>query len=233
MRIKLFVASAVVSVIALASVAGAAVDDTVGVDVYVKKPGDAGKVTMRVRNFETRPNIVAQRINQVIIKSKTAKWDKRGADICSAVLTNNGDPLGCPKKSKVGSGKFKADLGVPGTPKDGACLDEGDGTIEVFNFKPGPGEKVAMLVEARTIRPLQNVFVQLHVGVAANGTIVATVPDRDQLPDGLKAILKPGCHVSLTSFDITIQSPKGKKKPFFTLKKGVLNMDFQLVRAEV
>ncbi|MGH2906617.1 MAG: hypothetical protein ACRDKI_07585 [Solirubrobacterales bacterium] len=235
MRIKLIAVATAIAALAIGvSASNATLNSETSAKVSIKKAGAPATVKLVIDNTDNA--VVPQRVSAVSITSKAAKWNSKAVPQCKSKVPTNADndnnagPItpACPKGSKVGSGKFKVNTGTVGQPIP-SDLGTIDGTLNIYNYKPGGGQQAALLLEIMSDTPVPNAHQYSLAGVSKSGTIFATVPNTADLPPSVSALLLPRT-TSLAHLETTIKSPKpkGKTKPFFTLK-NLKNIDFSVV----
>jgi hypothetical protein len=206
----------------------------VSAKVSIKKAGAPATVKLLIDNTDNA--VVPQRISAIQIASKTAKFNSKAVPQCKSEIptnakgNNNAAEItpACPKKSKVGTGKFTVNTGTPGQPIP-ADLGTISGDINVYNYKPGGGQQAALLLEIMSDTPVPNAHQYQLATVSKSGVISATVPNTQDLPPAVKNILSPPNaprSTALAKLETTIKSPSGKK-PFLTLR-NLKNIDFSV-----
>lgn len=225
MRIKLIALATVVAALAVGVVTSqAALQQEVKVNVSLSKAGAPATVKLSLVNDD--PGKVPERIKTLVVTSKTVKWNSKAAPYCGVKIPTNADgdnnaaKLSCPSKSKVGSGKFLVNTGIPGQAPP-AELYVIDGNITVFNYKPRSGDTAAFLIEIQSDIPVPNAHQYQYVGISRSGVMTAEIPNTADLPPQVRDILLnlPGRQISLNTISLTLKAPKVKKgkKPLFTI----------------
>jgi hypothetical protein len=239
MRIKLIALATVVAALAVGVVTSqAALQQKVSVNVNIPKPGAAGTVKVSLKNDD--PGKVPERIKTIVVTSKSVKWNSKAVPYCNVKIPTNADgdnnaaKLTCPSKSKVGSGKFLVNTGIPGQAPP-AELYVIDGNVTVYNYKPRPGNVAGFLVEIQSDVPVPNAHQYQYVGITRAGVMTAEIPNTADLPPQVRDILLnlPGRQISLNSLDLTLKAPKVKKgkKPLFTITNfKKLDVSGELIR---
>lgn len=241
MRIKIISAVAVIAALAIgATASNATFRSEVAVKVKLAKAGAPAKLTMVIDNTDSAN--VPDRISSVVVTSKVAKFNSKAVPQCSTPVPSNaaGNNTGaalnpaCPKGSKIGSGKFTANTGIEGQPIPFNDLGVINGAINVYNYKPGPGEQAALLFELMSDTPVPDTHQYMRAGVTKGGVVVANIPNVADLPPKVADLLRnPDMSfrtASMAHSEYTLTAPRPKKgqKPFFTLK-NTKNMDFSVV----
>lgn len=245
MRFKMIIALAVIAAVAVGVTASnAALRSETSLKIKLAKAKAPASVVMKVdnSNFNTPGNpygggIVPERINEVVITSKSAKWSGKGAVQCkipipSAAAGNNTGAIanpGCPAKSKVGTGDFIATAGTPGQPYDTGDAGVITGTLTIYNYKPSGGAQAALLLEAKSKNPVPNVY-QYILATVKGGVLKASIPNMADLPVSLSNLFKVGDTyktLSMATMNTKINSPKSKT-PLLTLN-NFKSMDFSVV----
>jgi hypothetical protein len=238
MRIKLIVIATAIAALAIGvGSSSATLNSTTSANVNVPKPGGPGSVKLVIDNTDNA--LVPQRISEIQISSKAAKWNAKAVAQCKSTIptnlagTNNAGEISppCPSGSKVGTGKFTVNTGTPGQPIP-ADLGTISGDINIYNYKPAAGSTASLLIEILSDIPVPNAHQYQLATISKSGTIDTKVPTMDELPPSVKNILSPPSAprtVALSHFETTIKS-KGKK-PFFTLKQNKkLDFNVTLIR---
>jgi hypothetical protein len=251
MRIKLIAIATVVAALAIGvGMSNAALQNSVSVNVKFKKPGAGGTVSIALTNEDTK-QIVPQRISQMIVTSKSVKWNKKALPYCNITIPTNAagnntsaflapkpgksNPASitkaCPLKSLVGTGTFTAKVGTPGAAYDcgsAACIS---GYVYLYNYKPQAGDQAAFVAWINSDIPVQNANQYMYVGVNKKGTITSNLPDRGDIPPTIADNLPAGS-IAMTSLNLKLTAPNAKK-PIFTIKSFKnLDVSGSLVRVD-
>lgn len=244
MRIKIVSLVAVVAALAVGVAASNASFRTEAtVTVKLAKAGAPAKVSIVIDNTDSAN--VPQRISSIVMTSKVAKFNSKAVAQCTTAVptnaagTNTGAALNpaCPSGSKVGTGTFTANTGVPGQPIPFNDLGVITGTINVYNYKPAAGQQASLLLELMTNTPVPDTHQYMLAGVSSAGVVTSNVPNVADFPPNVANLLRvnPPTDMSyrtgaMAQTTINITSPKAKsgKKPFLTLK-NTKNMDFSIV----
>jgi hypothetical protein len=244
MRIKIVSLVAVVAALAIGvSASNATFRTETSASIKLAKAGAPATAKIVIDNSDT--DFVPAHVKSVVITSKVAKFNSKAVTQCKTKVPNNadGDNTGaalnpaCPSASKIGKGSFRANTGVPGQPIPFNDLGVIDGTINIYNYKPGSGQQAALLLEIMSDTPVPDTHQYMLAGISKRGVITANVPNTTDLPPNVSNLLRvnPPSNMSyrttsLAHVETTITSPRPKKgkAPFFTLK-NTRNIDFSVV----
>jgi hypothetical protein len=262
MRTKLILIATVVAALAIGVTASnAALQNTVAVNLKFKKAGGPGTLKLSLTNVE-EGGLVPQRVKEMIISSKSGAYNSKALPLCKIVPSqtpggkdeiptnaagNNESQFlapqpggknsatvlkNCPLKSIVGKGTFEAVVGTPGQPYDPSQAGLITGNVYLFNYKPRSGDTLAFVAWIQSDNPVQNANQYQYVGVSKKGVIRTVLPNRQDIPPNIAAVLPPGV-ISMTKLNLTLTSPKPPKgkKPIFSVK-SFTNLDIagQLIR---
>lgn len=240
MRFKLITVLAALAALAVGVTASnAGLHSSTTVKIKIAKAKAPASVVMNIDNTHTNAagvGIVPERINQVVITSKAAKWYSKGAVQCKVVIpsaaagNNDGSDIGknCPSKSKIGSGTFIANAGTPGTVYDPGDAGRITGVMKVYNYKAPAGAQAALLLDAESKTPVPGVH-QYILAVVKGGKLTASVPNMADLPTNLSNLFKNPDGVtyktlSMATMNTSLKSPSAKR-PLLTLN-NFKSMDF-------
>lgn len=239
MRFKLITVLAAIAALAVGvATSNAGLRSETSLKIKLAKAKAPASVVMNIDNTNTA-GLVPERINQVVISSKTAKWSGKGAAQCAITIpstaagNNDGSDVGknCPAKSKVGKGTFIANAGTVGVAYDPGDAGKITGTITIYNYKPAGGSQAALLIDAVSKTPVEGVH-QYMLAQIRGGVLTANIPNMADLPVNLSNLFKNPDLVtyktlSMATMNTTITSPKSKH-PLLTLN-NFKNMDFSVV----
>ncbi len=262
MRTKLILIATVVAALAIGVTASnAALQNSVSVNLKFKKAGGPGTLKLSLTNVEDG-GLVPQRVKEMIISTKSGQYNSKALPYCKIVPSqtvggkdeiptnaagnNTSDFLApqpggknsatvlknCPLKSIVGKGTFEAVVGTPGQPYDKSQAGLITGNVYLFNYKPRSGDTLAFASWIQSDNPVQNANQYLYVGVSKKGVIRTVLPNRQDIPPNIGAVLPPGI-ISMTKLNLTLTSPKPAKgkKPIFSVKSfSNLDVAGQLIR---
>lgn len=231
MRIKILVIGAALAAIVGAGSASAALQNQLTVDILHKAQGKPATVKVFAKNEDSAGKI-PERISQVVLKSKTAKWNGRAVSKCTSPLPDINQPSApidppCKSKTLVGSGSAVVLAGLAGEPvppQGGANYVEAK--LKIYNYKPQPGAKVTLLIEAISDQPIPDATIYTVANIDSKGTLSANIPSPATIPTNL-AQFYPGKNFSVIRFQATMNS---KRTKLFMLKKGNLNADLIVTR---
>jgi hypothetical protein len=238
MRIKLIVIATAIAALAIGvGTSSATLNSSTSATLNVSKPGGPGTVKLVIDNTDNQ--VVPQRISEIQISSKFAKWNAKAVPQCKSEVPTNANGKNnagqispaCPSGSKVGTGKFTVNTGTPGQPIP-SDLGTISGDVNIYNYTPQSGTQATLLIEILSDIPVPNAHQYQLAKISKSGTIDTFVPLMEDLPPAVKNILSPPSAprtVSLSHFETTIKS-KGKK-PFFTIKQNKkLDFNVTLIR---
>lgn len=262
MRTKLILIATVVAALAIGVTASnAALQNSVSVNLKFKKAGGPGTLKLSLTNTEDGA-LVPERIKEMIISSKSGQYNTKALPYCKIVPTqvpngkdeiptnaaqnNTSDFLApqpggknsatvlknCPLKSLVGKGTFEAVVGTPGQPYDPGQAGLITGNVYMYNYKPRSGDTLAFVAWIQSDNPVQNANQYQYVGVSKKGVIRTVLPNRQDIPPNIAAVLPPGI-IAMTKLNLTLTSPKPPKgkKPIFSVKSfSNLDVSGQLIR---
>lgn len=231
MRIKILVIGAALAAVVGGGSATAALQNQLTVDVLQKAQGKPATVKVFAVN-EDSANKIPERISKVVLKSKSAKWNGKAVPKCTSPLPDKNLPAGpiqpaCSSKALVGSGSAIVLAGVAGEtvpPQGGANYVTSK--LKIYNYKPQPGAKVSMLIEATSDQPIPDAKLYVVANVDSKGTLTANIPNVGDIPTNL-AQFYPGKNLNIIRFQATLNS---KRTKYFMLKKGNLNADLTVTR---
>ncbi|MBI4898810.1 MAG: hypothetical protein HY827_10655 [Actinobacteria bacterium] len=244
MRTKVISVVAAVAVMAIGvTVSNASFRSEASMQVKLAKPGAPAKVHIVIDNSDSVN--VPVHISSVVTTSKVAKFNGKAIPQCTTKIPTNADGdntaaalnPACPSGSKVGTGTFVANTGVPGQPIPFNDVGVINGTLNLYNYKTQGGEQAAMLLEIMSDTPVPDAHQYARMGVSNSGVITSVLPNTADLPEKVSNLLRvnPPTDMSyrttsMAHVDLTIKSPTPKKgkKPFFTLK-NTKNLDFSIV----
>lgn len=188
----------------------------------VKKAGREVRATVYYTNTNSNAGIAPERVNQILVSSRTLKWNSRarGVPRCGAAIPNDGRAPRCSSRSKVGSGSI---TGIFGQPLQSATLlgvlSPVNATVTLYNYKPASGNQARLLAVVRTRTPLAGVSINVLVPVSRGGTLTINVPDVAQMPPAIPAALPPGSRFILTSMTASVTAKKQRRgKPYVYLR---------------
>lgn len=188
----------------------------------VKKAGREVRATVYYTNTNSNAGFAPERVNQILVSSRTLKWNSRarGVPRCAASIPNDGSAPRCSSRSKVGSGSI---TGIFGQPKQSAMLlgvlSPVSGSVTLYNYRPAGGNQARLLAVVRTRSPLAGVSINVLVPVSRGGTLTINVPDVAQMPPAIGAALPPGSRFMLTSLTATVTAKKQRRgKPYIHLR---------------
>ncbi len=219
------VVAAAIGTAAMAMPAHAALNDRAYLNVTgsgAKKAGKAVNVGLGMAVSDSNPAIVPARVSEVIVRSRTLKFNARarGLRTCSATLPTNGAAARCPSRSKVGSGKFTAVFGFPGQPI--ATIDPAkalsSGRIAIYNYRRSSGQQARLLAVITAGKPV-NYTVNLLVPVTRSGVATIVMPDMKDLAPLVRELYPAGTRLVATSFDVKLRAKRQRRgKPFMYLR---------------
>ncbi len=93
MRIKILVIGAALAAIVGGGSASAALQNQLNVDILQKGQGYPAAVKLFASNYDSA-GVIPQRISQVVLKSKSAKWNGRAVPKCSSPVPDKNLPAG-------------------------------------------------------------------------------------------------------------------------------------------
>lgn len=188
----------------------------------VKKAGREVRATLYYTNTNSNAGFAPERVNQILVSSRTLKWNSRarGVPRCGARIPNDGSAPRCSRRSKVGSGNV---TGIFGQPLQSATLlgvlSPVSGSVTLYNYKPARGNQARLLAVIRTRTPLAGVSINVLVPVSRSGTLTINVPDVAQMPPAIGAALPPGSRFILTSLTASVSAKKQRRgKPYVYLR---------------
>lgn len=188
----------------------------------VKKAGREVRATMYYTNTNSNAGIAPERVNQILVSSRTLKWNSRarGVPRCGASIPNDGNAPRCSSRSKVGSGTI---TGIFGQPLQSATLlgplAPVTGSVTIYNYRPASGNQARLLAVVRTRTPLAGVSINVLVPVSRSGTLTINVPDVPQMPAAIGAALPVGSRFILTSLTATVTAKRQRRgKPYVYLR---------------
>jgi len=235
MRIKLIALATAVAALAIgyATSSQATLTTSTSATVKLAKAGAPAQAHIVIDNTDNE--VVPERVASVSIASKTAKFNAKAVKQCTSPVPTNAAGNNnaaeivppCPSASKVGKGTATVTTGTVGQPIP-SDLGTIVANVNIYNYKPSPGDQATLLLEIISNIPVQNGHVYEVAHVSKSGTISSNVPLVADLPPTIGSFFT-GRTVTLSHLDTTIKSPKPKKgqKPFFTLK-NLKNLDFNI-----
>lgn len=195
----------------------------------VKKAGREVRATLYYTNTNSNVGFAPERVNQILVSSRTMKWNSRarGVPRCGARIPNDGSAPRCSRRSKVGSGRI---TGIFGQPKQSAILlgvlSPVSGTVTLYNYKPARGNQARLLAVVKTRTPLAGVSINVLVPVSRAGTLTIDVPDVAQMPPAIIAALPPGTRFMLTSLTATVTAKKQRRGKPYVYLRTLKNLNF-------
>jgi hypothetical protein len=231
MRIKILAIGAVMAAVIGGGTASAALQNQLNVDILQKAQGKPATVKVYAQNYDSAGK-VPERISQVVLKSKSAKWNGKAVTKCTSPIPDKNLPAGpitpaCPSKSLIGTGTAVALAGNAGEavpPQGGANYITSK--LKFYNYKPQSGAKVSILIEAVSDQPIPDATIYMTANVDSKGTLTAKIPNVSDIPTNL-AQFYPNKNINIIEFKSTL-NPKRTK--LFMLKKGNLNAELTVTR---
>jgi hypothetical protein len=225
-----------IAVVALAVGAGASnatLSSSTSASVKISRAGRPASITLRLTNVDDA--VVPEPITAITLSSKYAKWNSKAVSQCRDNFPDErfgtygyfDEPPFCPAASKIGTGTFSLNTGVPGQ-QIPAVLGYLDGDVNIYNHSHSSAEQAELVFELMSDVPVPNAHTYVTATVNKRGELVIPVLVIAQLPVSVRNILSPpGAPrlASLTGLNFTIKSPKrnDRRAPFLTfpnLKKA-------------
>lgn len=238
MRIKILIIGAALAAVVGGGSATAALQNQLNVDILHKGQGYPATVKVYAQNYDSA-GIIPERVRQVVLKSKSAKWNGKAVPKCTSVIPSKDVPAGpispaCSSKSLVGTGTaivLAGNKNEPVPPQGGANYVTSK--LKIYNYKPSPGDKVTMLIEAISDQPIPDATIYMLAHVNSKGTLTATIPSVTEIPTNLAQFydnpetpaIEKNLHI--IEFKSTLNS---KRTKYFMLKKGNLNAELTVTR---
>lgn len=197
----------------------------------VKKAGREVRSTLYFTNTNSTPGFAPERLNQILVSSRTLKWNSRarGVPRCGARIPNDGNPPRCSSRSKVGSGRISGTFGQPmQSSLLLGVLSPVSATVTLYNYRPARGNQARLLAVIRTRTPLAGVSINVLVPVSRGGTLTINVPDVAQMPPAIGAALPPGARFILTSMTATVTAKKQRRGKPYTYLRTLKNLHFSV-----
>lgn len=230
MRIKILVIGAALAALVGTGTASGALQNQLNVDVLQKAQGQPAAVKVFAQNYDSA-GIIPERISQVVLKSKSAKWNGKAVPKCTSPIPTRevGGAIvpSCSSKSLVGTGSaivLAGNKGEPVPPRGSSYYVEA--ALKIYNYKVSPGDKVTLLLESISDQPVPDAHVYTLAHINSKGTITANIPSVNDIPLNL-AQLYPSRNLHIIEFKSTLNS---KRTKLFMLKKGNLNAELTVTR---